>query len=385
MLAEPFKAEVSGVYTPADVADVMPWMGEGFLGGVQTTALESLMEAAQAGEKNARAAMDACKYAKKQFISLQTPVWAGLSAESRLSDVGGVLQRHRAGPRAAGGGVPADGGRRTAPGLRRPRRAEDGRRLAVAWDGGKEASRAARLALPLLEKAARVVILAAPKASSRSFDPARLQAYYAARGVKAEIDLLPDTGDAAPALLHAASKAKADILVAGAFGIRACRVHIRRHHAYVIELGPAFAVSISLGRIRSSDHAHERSFSMQLSRIVMRLARNPGTEFAGGDDHRGYALTPPLTDDGLLDEAAYGKAKDACHVRRFAPDEDPIDGRLARKGQRWFFDYDDDDAADDEPVHRLGQHRFAVGEYVTVTDEDGRPLTYKVVEVQPAG
>ncbi|MGH6963702.1 MAG: universal stress protein, partial [Phenylobacterium sp.] len=82
MLAEPFQAEVAGVYTPADVADVMPWMGEGFLGGVQTTALESLKEAAQAGEKNARAAMDSCAYAKKQFISLQTPVWAGLSAES---------------------------------------------------------------------------------------------------------------------------------------------------------------------------------------------------------------------------------------------------------------------------------------------------------------
>jgi hypothetical protein len=71
-------------------------------------------------------------------------------------------------------------------------------------------------------------------------------------------------------------------------------------------------------------------------------------------------------------------------VRRFAPDEDPTDGRLARRGSRWFFDYDDADTADDEPVHRLGEHRFAVGEYVTVTDEDGRPLTYKVVEVQRA-
>ena len=50
---------------------------------------------------------------------------------------------------------------------------------------------------------------------------------------------------------------------------------------------------------------------------------------------------------------------------------------------RWFFDYDDSDDVDDEPVHRLGEHRFAVGEYVTVTDEDGRPLTYKVVEVAP--
>ena len=124
---------------------------------------------------------------------------------------------------------------------------------------------------------------------------------------------------------------------------------------------------------------------MTLSRIVMRLARNPGTEFAGGDDHRGYSLTAPLTDDGRLDEAAYIKARDGCTVRRFSPDEDAVDGRLAKKGQRWFFDYDEDDSTDDEPVHRLVEHRFAVGEYVTVTDEDGRPLTYKVVEVQPAG
>ena len=123
---------------------------------------------------------------------------------------------------------------------------------------------------------------------------------------------------------------------------------------------------------------------MSLSRIVMRLARNPGTEFAGGDDHRGYALTAPLTEDGLLDAAAYAKAKNDCVVRRFAPDEAAADGRLNRRGERWFFDYDEDVELDDEPVHRLGQHRFALGEYVTVTDEDGRPLTYKVVEVQPA-
>ncbi|CAN7392046.1 hypothetical protein LJR164_002440 [Phenylobacterium sp. LjRoot164] len=124
---------------------------------------------------------------------------------------------------------------------------------------------------------------------------------------------------------------------------------------------------------------------MTLSRIVMRLARNPGTEFAGGDDHRGYALTAPLTPDGLLDADAYAKARSECVVRRFAPDEDAADGRLSRRGTRWFFDYDDEDTSDDEPVHRLGEHRFAVGEYVTVTDEDGRPLTYKVVEVQAAG
>ena len=218
MLAEPYGAELACVYTPADVADVMPWMGEGFLGGVQTTALESLKEAAQAGEKNARKAMEACPYPKKQFISLTTPVWAGLSAESRISDVVVFTSEP-----ARGRGPLAEAFQQMLADEQRPVLiAREGLTLggvvAVAWDGGKEASRAARLALPLLEKAKAVVILAAPKASSRSFDPARLQSYYAARGVKAELTVLPDSGDAAPALLYAAKEAKADILVAGAFG-----------------------------------------------------------------------------------------------------------------------------------------------------------------------
>lgn len=218
LLAAPFGAELAGVYTPADVADVMPWMGEGFMGGVQTTALESLKEAAQVGEKNARAVMDACAYGKKQFVSLQTPVWAGLSAESRLSDLVVFTNDPARGRGPLGEAfqqVLADEQR---PVLIAREGLKVGGTIAVAWDGGKEASRAARLALPLLERAEKAVILAAPKASSRSFDPARLQSYYAARGVKAEVDVLPDSGDAAPVLLYAARKAEADILVAGAFG-----------------------------------------------------------------------------------------------------------------------------------------------------------------------
>ena len=121
-----------------------------------------------------------------------------------------------------------------------------------------------------------------------------------------------------------------------------------------------------------------------LSRIIMRLARNPGTEFADGDDHRGYTLVAPLTADGHIDAAAYAKARGRCSVRRFAPDEDAADGKLVHSGQRWYFDYESSLAAGDEPVFRLGQHRFAVGEYVSITDEDGRLLTYKVTDVSPA-
>ena len=122
---------------------------------------------------------------------------------------------------------------------------------------------------------------------------------------------------------------------------------------------------------------------MTLSRIVMRLARNPGTEFAEGDDHRGYTVVAPLLEDGKLDEDAFQKARADCSVRRFAPDEEAVNGRLARRGQTWFFDYDDADDADDEPVHRLGDHRFTVGEYVSVADEDGRMLAHRVTEVTP--
>ena len=121
-----------------------------------------------------------------------------------------------------------------------------------------------------------------------------------------------------------------------------------------------------------------------LFRVVMRLARNPGTEFADGDDHRGYSLVAPLTPDGHIDAAAYAKARGACVVRRFAPDEDPVDGKLVHARSRWSFDYDGGAAADEEPVFQLGQHRFSVGEYVSITDEDGRLLTYKVTDVAPA-
>jgi hypothetical protein len=122
---------------------------------------------------------------------------------------------------------------------------------------------------------------------------------------------------------------------------------------------------------------------MALSRIILRLARNPGTEFAEGDEDRGYVFTAPLRESGLVDEDAYSVQKAQCVVRRFAPDEAPVEGRLSRRRADWFFDYDQATDTDDEPVYRLGQHAFLVGEYVTISDEHHRPLTYKVAEVQP--
>jgi nucleotide-binding universal stress UspA family protein len=88
----------------------------------------------------------------------------------------------------------------------------------VAWDGGKEASRAVRTALPLLEKASAVIVAGAPAASSRAFELGRLVDFLGARGVKASARTLDGNNDAAALLLSAAKDVSANLLVAGAFG-----------------------------------------------------------------------------------------------------------------------------------------------------------------------
>jgi nucleotide-binding universal stress UspA family protein len=90
--------------------------------------------------------------------------------------------------------------------------------IAVAWDGGREATRSARVAAPWLAKARRVVILAAPQATPRAFDPVRLKALFAQRGVTAEVDTLGQSGEAGPMLLATCRSLGARLLVAGAFG-----------------------------------------------------------------------------------------------------------------------------------------------------------------------
>ncbi len=121
---------------------------------------------------------------------------------------------------------------------------------------------------------------------------------------------------------------------------------------------------------------------MPLSRIVMRLARNPDAGVAEGDDSRGYTLVAPLSDTGLLDEDQWRAHKDECSVRAFSSDGAVRLGRLARRGNNWFFDYDRTATEDDEPVFKLDSHKFISGEYITVKDTADEPLVYRVTEVQ---
>lgn len=120
-----------------------------------------------------------------------------------------------------------------------------------------------------------------------------------------------------------------------------------------------------------------------LHRIVLRLARNPG--FPEGDDGQGYVLIAPLDADGKLDAKVWRQNCSACTVIRFKPGEErDATGLLEHKGSRWFFDYEELKDDDNEPVFRLGDHRLALGEYVTIHESDGKFLTYRVTECSPS-
>jgi nucleotide-binding universal stress UspA family protein len=218
IIAAPFSAEVTAVYAPADVADLMPWMGDGFMGGVQVAAVESLKEAAAEGRQAAEDAFKACAYANKRFIALESPVWSSLSMHSRLSDVvvfGNDAARGR-GPLAQAFQQMIAAEQRPVvvarPGL------DPAGVMAVAWDGGKEASRAMRTALPLLQRAKAVHIVACAASSPRVFDPEALRAFLRVRGVEPDITLIEGGGEVGGQLLKAARGLGANLFVAGAYG-----------------------------------------------------------------------------------------------------------------------------------------------------------------------
>ena len=122
---------------------------------------------------------------------------------------------------------------------------------------------------------------------------------------------------------------------------------------------------------------------MALTRVVLRLARNPG--YPDGDDRQGYTITAPLDGDSRLSPEEWQKHKDHCTVIRFKPGaERDADGLLTHRGSNWYFHYDEPQEGDDEPVYRLGDHSLALGSYVTIHENDGQTLTYRVAQHTPA-
>jgi hypothetical protein len=122
-------------------------------------------------------------------------------------------------------------------------------------------------------------------------------------------------------------------------------------------------------------------------RIRLTLARSK--EFPQGSLYHGYEFVAPLDGKSHIDVELWKKNREHCRVRRFWQGEDDQVGLLVHKPGgpehgRWIFDYNVGRADDDESGYRFGAHAFQLGEYVSISDEDGEMHTYKVASVEPA-
>ncbi|WP_019961273.1 hypothetical protein [Woodsholea maritima] len=123
---------------------------------------------------------------------------------------------------------------------------------------------------------------------------------------------------------------------------------------------------------------------MGLTRLTLRVGRNPDAGFPEGDDHRGYVIMAPLDGDGRLDADVWRTRREDCTVVRFSPDADEkADGWLTHRGSNWYFHYDEDREGPDEPVYKLGDHTLRLGDYITIHEADGDDLVHKITEATP--
>ncbi len=92
-----------------------------------------------------------------------------------------------------------------------------GCRIAVAWNGSLEAAKAVGLSLPLVEAAEQVTVLSGGKEEPHGATTEELIAYYALRGIKADIHRFA-AQKPHEELLRKTSEVGAGLLIMGAYG-----------------------------------------------------------------------------------------------------------------------------------------------------------------------
>ena len=122
-----------------------------------------------------------------------------------------------------------------------------------------------------------------------------------------------------------------------------------------------------------------------LRKVTLNAARSK--EFPEGSIRHGYDFVAPLTADGHIDLEAWKQHRSECFAHRFWANEPGLRGLLVHRaggpgGSTWAFEWKGgrkDDA--EEEGFRFGDHAFKAGEYVSLRDEDGELLTFRVVSV----
>ena len=122
-----------------------------------------------------------------------------------------------------------------------------------------------------------------------------------------------------------------------------------------------------------------------LKKITLNAARSK--LFPDGSIRHGYDFVAPLTPQGRIDLEAWKAHRGECFVHRFWGGEPAERGLLVHRaggpgGSTWVFELGAGSKLDEEETgFRFGDHVFREGEYVSVREEDGDLVTFRVVSV----
>jgi hypothetical protein len=122
-----------------------------------------------------------------------------------------------------------------------------------------------------------------------------------------------------------------------------------------------------------------------LRKVTLNAARSK--EFPEGSIRHGYDFVAPLTADGHIDLEAWKQHRSECFAHRFWANEPALRGLLVHRaggpgGSTWAFEWKGGRKEEaEEEGFRFGDHAFKAGEYVSLRDEDGELLTFRVVSV----
>jgi hypothetical protein len=121
----------------------------------------------------------------------------------------------------------------------------------------------------------------------------------------------------------------------------------------------------------------------KLQRVTLHAARSKA--FPDGSIRHGYSFVAPLNAEGKIDPEAWKAHRGECIVRRFWGDEPEMRGLLVHrpgghKGSSWLFELGEE-LDEEEPGFRFADHAFKPGEYVSLREQDGELMTFRVISV----
>lgn len=222
-LATRFDAHLTGLHVDAVDEEVLFYYGEMVATAIAALREQSILDNRRAQEIFFRAA-EGANYSY-EWRSVKGAVAAAIAAQGRCADLVILGQGTATGARHVSDRVPMLTGRPT---LIVPSQEMSGttlgQRIAIAWDGGREATRAVHDALPLLKTAEAVFILSIPPDSrgedvNRGPAPAELAVHLDRHGVRTQILERPRGGLPIAGVLQAAmAEIAADLLVMGFYG-----------------------------------------------------------------------------------------------------------------------------------------------------------------------